>query len=91
MEYGIKADFALVKAETADRYGNLLYHATARNFGPIMCTAAGVSIVQVKKIVEPGQIDPEIVITPGIFVQKVIEVTNPADESKLVEEELSYP
>jgi len=91
MEYGIKADFALVKAETADRYGNLLYHATARNFGPIMCTAAGVSIVQAKKIVEPGQIDPEIVITPGIFVQKVIEVTNPADESKLVEEELSYP
>ena len=91
MEFGIKADFALVKAETADRYGNLLYHATARNFGPIMCTAADVSIVQVKKIVEPGEIDPENVITPGIFVQKVIEVTNPADESKLVEQELSYP
>jgi 3-oxoadipate CoA-transferase alpha subunit len=91
MEYGIKADYALVKAETADRYGNLLYHATARNFGPIMCTAARVSIVQVKKIVEPGIIDPEIVVTPGIFVQKVIEVLNPADESKLVEEELTYP
>lgn len=91
LEYGIKADYALVKAETADRYGNLLYHATARNFGPIMCTAATVSIVQAKKIVEPGQIDPEIVVTPGIFVQKVIEVVNPADESKLVEEELTYP
>ena len=91
LEYGIKADFALVKAETADRYGNLLYHATARNFGPIMCTASKVAIVQVKKIVEAGQINPETVVTPGIFVQKTIEVINPTDESKLVEEELSYP
>ena len=91
LEYGIKADFALVKAEKADRYGNLTYHATARNFGPIMCTAANVSIVQAKKIVEPGQIDPEHVITPGIFVQKVVEVKNPTDESKLVEEKISYP
>ena len=91
LEYGIKADFALVKAETADRYGNLLYHATARNFGPIMCTASKVTIVQAKKIVEPGQIDPETVITPGIFVQKVIEIRKPADESQLVEEKLSYP
>lgn len=90
LEYGIKADFALVKAETADRYGNLLYHATARNFGPIMCTAANTTIVQVKHIVEAGMIDPETVVTPGIFVQKVIEVTNPADESKLVEENISY-
>jgi len=91
LENGIKADFALVKCERADRYGNLVYHATARNFGPIMCTAATVAIVQAKKIVEPGQIDPEVVITPGIFVQKVVEVNNPVDESKLVEEELSYP
>lgn len=91
LEYGIKADFALVKAETADRYGNLLYHATARNFGPIMCTASKVAIVQVKKIVESGQIDPEIVVTPGIFVQKVIEINNPLDESQLVEDEMSYP
>jgi 3-oxoadipate CoA-transferase alpha subunit len=91
LEYGLKADFALVKAEIADRYGNLLYHATARNFGPIMCTASRVAIVQAKRIVEPGQIDPETVITPGIFVQKVVEISNPADESKLVEEELCYP
>ncbi|MBT8252681.1 MAG: 3-oxoacid CoA-transferase subunit A [Bacteroidia bacterium] len=91
LEYGIKADFGLVKAETADRYGNLLYHATARNFGPIMCTASKVTIVQAKRIVEPGQIDPETVITPGIFVQKVVEILNPADESQLVEKELSYP
>ena len=91
LEYGIKADFALVKAETADRYGNLLYHATARNFGPIMCTASKVAIVQAKKIMEAGRIDPETVVTPGIFVQKVIEITNPVDESQLVEEEMSYP
>ena len=90
LEYGIKADFALVKAETADRYGNLLYHATARNFGPIMCTASKVAIVQAKKIVDAGQIDPETVITPGIFVQKVVEINNPKDESKLVEQEISY-
>jgi len=91
LEYAIKADFALVKAETADRYGNLLFHATARNFGPIMCTASTVAIVQAKKIVESGQIDPETVVTPGIFVQKVIEINNPVDESQLVEEEMSYP
>ncbi len=91
LEYGIKADFSLIKAETADRYGNLLYHATARNFGPIMCTAADVSIVQVKNIVEAGIIDPEIVVTPGIFVKKVVEINNPADESKLVADELKYP
>ncbi len=91
LEYGIKANFALVKAETADRYGNLLYHATARNFAPIMCTASKVAIVQSKKIVEAGLIDPETVVTPGIFVQKVVEINHPADESKLVEEEMSYP
>jgi 3-oxoadipate CoA-transferase alpha subunit len=91
LEYGIKADYALVKAETADRYGNLLYHATARNFGPIMCTASKIAIVQAKKIVEPGSIDPETVVTPGIFVQKVVEIKNPADESKLVEDEMCYP
>lgn len=91
LEYGIKADYALVKAETADRYGNLLYHATARNFGPIMCTASKIAIVQAKQIVEPGRIDPETVVTPGIFVQKVVEIKNPADESKLVEDEMCYP
>jgi 3-oxoadipate CoA-transferase alpha subunit len=91
LEYGIKADFSLVKCETADRYGNLLYHATARNFGPIMCTAANVTIVQAKKIVEAGEIDPEIVVTPGIFVKKVVEITNPANESQLVADEIRYP
>ena len=55
-----------------------------------MCTASKVAIVQAKKIVEAGQIDPETVITPGIFVQKVVEIINPQDESKLVEQEISY-
>ncbi len=91
MEHAIKADFALVKASTADRYGNLVYNKTARNFGPIMCTAATTTIVQVKKIVEPGAIDPETVITPGIFVTRVVMVANPAEESKLVAENRRYP
>ena len=91
LEYGIKADFSLVKCETADRYGNLLYHATARNFGPIMCTAAKITIVQARSIVDAGQIDPEIVITPGIYVKKVVEINNPANESKLVADEMRYP
>jgi len=74
-----------------DRYGNLLYHATARNFGPIMCTAAKITIVQARSIVDAGQIDPEIVITPGIYVKKVVEINNPANESKLVADEMRYP
>ncbi|WP_321309308.1 3-oxoacid CoA-transferase subunit A [Marinifilum fragile] len=91
LERGIKADFSLVKCELADRYGNLTYHATARNFGPIMCTAATTSIVQAKKVVEAGVIDPEIVVTPGIFVNHIIEVSNPAHESDLVAQKLTYP
>ncbi len=91
MEYGIKADFSLVKCEAADRYGNLIYNKTARNFGPVMCTAAKQTIVQAKRVVELGDMDPECVVTPGIFVKKVVEVTNPADESKLVAEERRYP
>lgn len=91
MEYGIRADFSLVKCKTADRYGNLLYNKTARNFGPIMCTAANTSIVQAKEIIDLGEIDPETVVTPGVFVKRVIHVANPDDESKLVAEDRRYP
>jgi 3-oxoadipate CoA-transferase, alpha subunit len=91
MEYGIRADFSLVKCKSADRYGNLIYNKTARNFGPIMCTAAEKAIVQSKNIVELGDLDPECVVTPGIFVQRVVQVSNPAEESKLVKEDRSYP
>ena len=91
MEKAIVADFALVRAHTADRYGNLTYNKTARNFGPIMCTGARKTIVQAERIVELGTIDPEIVITPGIFVQRVVHVAEPAQESKLVAENRRYP
>tara|TARA_B100001094_G_scaffold203681_1_gene197612 strand:+ start:361 stop:1074 length:714 start_codon:yes stop_codon:yes gene_type:complete len=91
LEYAIKADYSLVKCHKADRYGNLIYHATARNFGPIMCSAANIAIVQSKQIVEIGQLNPEEIITPGIFVQRVIKITNPAHESELVENQMRYP
>lgn len=91
LEHAIKGDFALVKCLKADRYGNLVYNKTARNFGPIMCTAATTTIVQAKQIVQPGEIDPEVVVTPGIFVQRVVEVPNPMEESVLVAENKRYP
>ncbi len=91
LEHAIKADFSLVKCHTTDKYGNLVYNKTARNFGPVMCMAAKTTIVQARKIVKLGEIDPECVVTPGIFVHRVVEVSNPADESKLVAEERRYP
>ena len=91
LEQAIKADFSLVKCHAADKYGNLIYNKTARNFGPVMCMAATRSIIQAKKILEVGQIDPECVVTPGIFVTRVVEVSNPADESVLVAEKRRYP
>ena len=74
LEYPIGADYALIKAERADRWGNLVYRKTARNFGPIMASAAKCSIVQVREIVPLGGLDPEAVVTPGIFVQRVVAV-----------------
>jgi len=91
LEHAIKADFALVKCYKADKYGNLTYNKTARNFGPVMCMGAKSTIVQAKEIVELGEIDPECVVTPGIFVKKVVEVANPADESLLVAQKMRYP
>ncbi|WP_091602637.1 3-oxoacid CoA-transferase subunit A [Arthrobacter koreensis] len=74
-EAPLHADFALVKALKADRAGNLVYRKTARNFGPIMAAAAKNAIVQVRDIVEVGGIDPEIVVTPGIYVNTLVQVT----------------
>ena len=91
MEYGLRADFALIKCERADRHGNLVFHKTARNFAPIMAMAARTTIVQTGTLVELGDIDPEIVITPGIFVNRVVTVCDPAQESKLIAEGRSYP
>jgi len=91
MEYGIKADFALVKCKYADRYGNLLFNKTARNFGPVMCMAAKTTIVQAGKVLELGEIDPEIVVTPGIFVKKIVEIQQPLSENQLIRENRRYP
>jgi 3-oxoadipate CoA-transferase alpha subunit len=74
LEYPIHADFALVKALRGDRWGNLVYRKTARNFGPIMASAAKCAIVQVSEIVALGALDPEAVVTPGIFVRRVVQV-----------------
>lgn len=76
-EKPLKGDVALIKAETADRWGNLTYRMTARNFGPTMAMAADLTIVQASRIVELGGIAPQDVITPGIFVNRVVEVANP--------------
>jgi 3-oxoadipate CoA-transferase alpha subunit len=91
LEQAIKADFALVKCHAADKFGNLIYNKTARNFGPVMCMAAQTSIVQARMILELGQIDPECVVTPGIFVKRVVEISNPADESLLIAAKRRYP
>ncbi|MPW44241.1 3-oxoacid CoA-transferase subunit A [Acinetobacter guerrae] len=74
LENPIKADFALIKAHKGDRWGNLVYRKSARNFGPIMAMAADVTIAQVREVVELGELDPEVVVTPGIFVQHVVQV-----------------
>lgn len=78
LEYPIIADYSLTKAHTADRAGNLVYRKTARNFGPIMAAAARTSVVQVSEIVDRGGIDPETVVTPGIYVDTVVRVSAPA-------------
>ncbi len=91
LEHGLRADFALIKAEVADRHGNLVYNKTARNFSPLMCTAAKTTIVQARRVVDPGEIDPECVITPGIFVHRVIEVPEPLSESQLIAEGRVFP
>jgi len=74
LEYPIHADFALIKAHHGDRWGNLVYRKTARNFGPIMAMAAATCIAQVSHVVELGALDPEAIVTPGIFVQRVVEI-----------------
>ncbi|WP_349367564.1 3-oxoacid CoA-transferase subunit A [Salinarimonas sp.] len=72
LEYPIRGDVALIKARAADRHGNLVYTKTARNFGPVMASAAALTIAQVSEIVPLGALDPESVVTPGIFVSRVV-------------------
>lgn len=73
LEAPIHADFALIKALRGDRWGNLVYRKTARNFGPIMAMAAKTTIAQVQQVVGLGELDPEVIVTPGIFVQRVVQ------------------
>jgi 3-oxoadipate CoA-transferase alpha subunit len=80
-ETPLKADFALIKALKADRWGNLVFDKTGRNFGPIMATAAACTIAQVSETVSLGELDPEAVVTPGIFVQRVVTVASALKES----------
>jgi 3-oxoadipate CoA-transferase alpha subunit len=79
LEYPIRGDAALIQAHRADQAGNLVYRKTARNFGPVMATAADTTVVQVDDIVPVGEIDPEHVVTPGIFVDRIVRI-NPGSE-----------
>jgi 3-oxoadipate CoA-transferase alpha subunit len=74
LEYPIHADYALIKADRADRWGNLTYRKSARNFGPIMAAAAKTAVAQVREVVELGELDPEHIITPSIYVQRVVRI-----------------
>ena len=78
LESPIHADYALIRAEAGDRWGNLTYRMTARNFGPVMASAAKVTIATVHRIAELGELDPEAVVTPGLFVQRVVKVARVA-------------
>ena len=77
LEYPLHADFAFIKAKQADRWGNLTYDKSARNFGPSMAMAGKITVVQVDDIVELGELDPEAIVTPGIFVNRVIQLDVP--------------
>ncbi|MCD7107753.1 3-oxoacid CoA-transferase subunit A [Rhizobium sp. DKSPLA3] len=89
-ERWLKADFAIVKAHLGDRHGNLTYNKAGRNFNPLMCMAAATTIAQVSRIGAPGEIDPEHVVTPGIFVNRLVEVAHPQQEEELIRAGVSY-
>lgn len=90
-ERWLKADYALIKADKGDAMGNLVYRMAARNFNPVMAMAAIHTIAQVSQVVPVGTLDPEAVITPGIFVSDVVEVPNPQQEEVLNRQEAVYP
>lgn len=91
LEHAIKADFALIKCLRCDRYGNLVYNKVARNFSPMMATAARTTIVQAREYLEVGALDPEVIVTPSLFVQRIVHVPNAAQESELVAAGAVYP
>jgi 3-oxoadipate CoA-transferase alpha subunit len=77
LELPLRGDYALIKAHTADRMGNLVFRKTARNFGPVMATAASATIAQVQSVVETGGLDPEVIVTPSIYVDRVVNLSSP--------------
>lgn len=89
-ERWLKADVALIKAELADRQGNLTYRRAARNFSPLMAAAAELTIVQATRVVQPGEIDPEHVITPGLFVDRIVEVADAEQEEAMMRAGVAY-
>jgi 3-oxoadipate CoA-transferase alpha subunit len=91
LEHGLRADFALIKSLKADRYGNLVYNKTARNFSPVMAMAAERTIVQTAELVPLGGIDPEAVVTPSLFVNHIVLVPEPLLESRLIATGSKYP
>ena len=91
LEHALVADWALIKARAADWHGNLTYNKTARNFAPLMAMAARTTVAQAASVSEPGALDPETVVTPGIFVDHVVRVENPLYESDLVASGVRYP
>jgi 3-oxoadipate CoA-transferase alpha subunit len=91
LEFALRGDFALIKCRAADRLGNLVYNRTARNFSPIMAMAARTTIVQTRHFVNAGEIDPENVVTPGIFVERLVTVPDAAQEAALVSAGAKYP
>lgn len=90
-ERALGADLSLIKCAIADRIGNLTYNKTARNFAPLMATAAKLTVVQCARLVAPGVLDPEVVVTPGIFVDRIVPVCDPAHEEALVAQGARYP
>ncbi len=88
MERALDADVAIVKAQKGDTHGNLVFHATARNFNPIMAMAGKVTIAEVEELVEPGEIDPDHIHTPGVFVQRILQGT---DYQKWIEQRTTRP
>jgi len=91
LEHALTADFALIKCLRSDRYGNLVYNKTARNFAPIMAAAAKTTIVQTQSYVATGDLDPEVIVTPGLFVNRIVTIAEPLQESALVAAGAVYP
>src|SRR5206468_5410076 len=88
MERGLVADLAIIHAFKGDIEGNLVYRKTARNFNPMMATAGKTTVAEVEHLVEPGAIDPDHIVTPGIFVQRIVHVPN---QAKLIEQRTTRP